>query len=306
MSHSNSVLAEPLTLAEEIPRGAWLSGKIVVLSSFIVGLVLAVLVSPLRLARSEEPAVSLFGAELAKTSPMSMSCPRPGMAMSVSAMQDSLKKYNIPSSPMTKFALTTLAATRDPAMESQAREEFLRLDPVTQSKFKNLAKDVVVKASTLKAEDMAGATAPLGFWDPLGYSKVWDLASLRAVELKHGRVCMLATLGMIVSEKFHPIFDGWGDGAFVSAAASHFTPTASLNFWPAFVTMIGGLDLFLDLSQPEDAAPGDFGFDPLGLKPKGARDLLELQNKELNNGRLAMFAAAGILAQELVTGKKIF
>merc|ERR1711953_722026 len=147
-------------------------------------------------------------------------------------------------------------------MAAQAKEEFSRLDPVTQSKFKKLAREVVVKAETLKPEDMAGATAPLGFWDPFGFSKVWDLAGLRAVELKHGRVCMLATLGMIVSEEFHPIFDGWGDGEFVSAAASHFTPTAGLNFWPAFVTMIGGLDMIADFTQPQGAAPGDFGFDP--------------------------------------------
>jgi len=31
-----------------------------------------------------------------------------------------------------------------------------------------------------------------------------------------------------------------------------------------------------------------------------------MQNKELNNGRLAMLAAAGMIAQELATGKKLF
>ncbi|MEC8280291.1 MAG: chlorophyll a-b binding domain-containing protein [Verrucomicrobiota bacterium] len=51
--------------------------------------------------------------------------------------------------------------------------------------------------------------------------------------------------------------------------------------------------------------PGDFGFDPLGLKPTDPAELLEMQNKELNNGRLAMIAIAGFFAQELIDGKII-
>ena len=56
----------------------------------------------------------------------------------------------------------------------------------------------------------------------------------------------------------------------------------------------------------EGYLPGDLGFDPLGLKPKGEADLLAMQNKELNNGRLAMLAIAGMTAQELVTGQQNF
>merc|ERR1712187_248554 len=74
-----------------------------------------------------------------------------------------------------------------------------------------------------------------GFWDPLGLSEGnADIAKYRRAELKHGRVCMLAALGIILSERFHPFFDQWGDGEFVSAVASHFSATAGKNFWPAF------------------------------------------------------------------------
>jgi hypothetical protein len=52
-------------------------------------------------------------------------------------------------------------------------------------------------------------------------------------------------------------------------------------------------------------SPGDLGFDPLGLKPTDPVELKILQTKELQNGRLAMLAAAGFLAQELVDGKGI-
>jgi len=245
-------------------------------------------------------------------SPMSMTCPRPsGAATSVNAMQDTLQKYGIPSSPLVKFALTSFAATRDVSRAAQAKEEFSRLDPVTQAKFRKLSQDIVVKASSLKPEDMAGITKPLGFWDPAGLSKKGNLAVYRNAELKHGRVCMLAVLGIIVTEEFHPFFDFWGDGPFVSAAASHFSATAQNNFWPAFWVMAAGHEMATELNggfnaEPKDRAPGDYGFDPLNLKPTDPAELKIMQNKEINNGRLAMVASAGILVQELITGKKLF
>jgi len=55
-----------------------------------------------------------------------------------------------------------------------------------------------------------------------------------------------------------------------------------------------------------DRVPGDLGFDPLGLKPTDPVEFKAMQNKELNNGRLAMIAAAGMIAQELATGQKLF
>ena len=58
-------------------------------------------------------------------------------------------------------------------------------------------------------------------------------------------------------------------------------------------------------SLREGYMPGDLGFDPLGLKPESPAELAEMQTKELNNGRLAMMAVAGIVAQEVVTGQEL-
>jgi len=51
-------------------------------------------------------------------------------------------------------------------------------------------------------DDELGAQAPLGFWDPLDFCEGGDPEKFdryRYVELKHGRVAMLAFLGEVVT-----------------------------------------------------------------------------------------------------------
>merc|ERR1719145_370034 len=58
-------------------------------------------------------------------------------------------------------------------------------------------------ASSLAAfEDELGVQPPLGYWDPLGLLNGADQEKfdrLRYVEIKHGRISMLAFLGQIVT-----------------------------------------------------------------------------------------------------------
>ena len=57
---------------------------------------------------------------------------------------------------------------------------------------------------------MPGQTAPLGFWDPAQFTLDTDESQYKVyqeAELKHGRIAMLAFLGIIVGENFNPLFD---------------------------------------------------------------------------------------------------
>merc|ERR1712151_1315393 len=60
--------------------------------------------------------------------------------------------------------------------------------------------------SPLRAfESELGVQEPVGFWDPLGFTADGDLAAFkrrRSVEIKHGRICMIAATGYIVPEYF--------------------------------------------------------------------------------------------------------
>merc|ERR1711972_980660 len=50
-----------------------------------------------------------------------------------------------------------------------------------------------------------GACDPLLFWDPIGFcagGTKEEFDRRRAVELKHGRICMLATIGMVWPDIF--------------------------------------------------------------------------------------------------------
>merc|ERR1739845_10714 len=166
--------------------------------------------------------------------------------------------------------------------------------------------DLVVRAAAFDPEDMAGVSAPLGFWDPAGFAKDEEsVAQYRRAEIKHGRVCMSSSLGMLVADKFHPIFDNWNEGPFVSSMASHFSETATKNFWPAFWIMTAGHELATTLADYEGKAEFDYGFDPLNLTPDDPEKQKEYKTMELNHGRWAMICAAGIIARSWLRARAL-
>jgi hypothetical protein len=180
---------------------------------------------------------------------------------------------------------------------------------------------LATSASAFSVDTIPGALAPTGLFDPLGFSAKADEATLkryREAELTHGRVAMLATVGFLVGEAVESktvLFNGEISGPAITHLAQ-VNPT----FWLILGVGIARAELDradIGWKEPENVPydqpgqlrdsyiPGDIGFDPLGLKPEDPEEFFAMQTKELQNGRLAMLAAAGFLAQELVDGKGI-
>lgn len=140
-----------------------------------------------------------------------------------------------------------------------------------------------------------GAMPPLGFFDPAGFCKKGDLdgfRNLRAAEIKHGRVAMMAALGAAVQHYIQ--FPGFEK---VPAGMDAVTTAPGSYGFAALVAVSGALELGV---WTEDASkePGNFG-DPAGL----GQYTQDMRERELNNGRFAMFAAIGIIAADFYTGK---
>merc|ERR1711959_846651 len=116
---------------------------------------------------------------------------------------------------------------------------------------------------------------------------------------------MLATLGIFISEKWHPLTD-LDVPSYLLGPGPYIQQTSLANFWPAAIAALSLEETRWWIQNGKKRITGDYDWDPLGLKPTSPEAFKELQAKELNNGRLAMFAAGGILAQEMVTGHKLF
>jgi len=153
-----------------------------------------------------------------------------------------------------------------------------------------------------------GVTAPAGepgvaIWDPAGLSKNIDSSTFRqyrSAELKHGRICMLAVLGLIVQHfwKLPKLVDAPSG---ISAAQAG-EPSAPLL--GALIICVGIVELN---TSDEDREPGDFG-DPFDLiplcdiNPSNSADLTLWKDRELNHCRLAMVGFLGAVAAEYATG----
>ena len=163
------------------------------------------------------------------------------------------------------------------------------------------AKTSSTSLSAWKDDTVVGITPPVGFFDPLGFSKGKSdetMAYYRESELKHGRVCMAACLGWyITAGGTHPAFGG-------SLSSDPLEAAQQLPFvgWLQFILGCGAVEW---LTEQIKKQPGYVPGDVLGASywvDSSDEGWVDYQNKELNNGRLAMVAFAGIYTQNVLYG----
>jgi len=156
-----------------------------------------------------------------------------------------------------------------------------------------------------------GAQPPLGLWDPLGLLKDADQARfdrLRQVELKHGRISMLAVLGHLVTTAGYRLDGYLGlpgnevpftniDNGLAALYGPHAMPYAGVI---QLIIFIGALDLgFTNYAEPGVAAKCDEIMTNLGwgASPTSYTKRLK-QSIELNNGRAAQMGILGLMVHE--------
>mmetsp|Transcript_28384 Transcript_28384/g.69073 ORF Transcript_28384/g.69073 Transcript_28384/m.69073 type:complete len:223 (-) Transcript_28384:251-919(-) len=160
-------------------------------------------------------------------------------------------------------------------------------------------------------EDEIGSQPPLGFFDPLGLLEDADEARfnrLRYVELKHGRVSMLAVLGHIVTTggvRLPGDIDYHGT-AFSSIptgiAALSKVPSAGLLQMFLFVGFLE-LGVMKDITGTGEFV-GDFRNDALdfGWDTFTPEEQERKRGIELNNGRAAMMGILALMVHEQLNG----
>uniref|UniRef100_A0A7S2V5J8 Uncharacterized protein n=1 Tax=Fibrocapsa japonica TaxID=94617 RepID=A0A7S2V5J8_9STRA len=150
-------------------------------------------------------------------------------------------------------------------------------------------------------------------FDPLRLSEIndvgIDLYWLREAEMKHGRVAMMAAAGVMWVELFGSL-----PGMPSAEGASQMDVFWTL--WAEKPALVGASLVFFTIieltsgyaitaGREAGREPGDWGYDPTGLT-RNEKTKKDLQLKEIRNGRLAMFAAAGQILQGLTTHQPAF
>ncbi len=160
----------------------------------------------------------------------------------------------------------------------------------------------VARASSLKMADFSkeiGAQAPLGYWDPLGLLKDADQETFdlyRNIEVKHGRVSMLAILGHIVTSSGTRLP---GDIAYGVPFSSIKSGLAAWEGVPVggivqMVIFIGLIEMGFETRKEE--------IEKVHLeKSKWNQDTIRRKKAvELNNGRAAMMGILGLMVHEKI------
>uniref|UniRef100_A0A0G4FTS7 Plastid light harvesting protein n=1 Tax=Chromera velia CCMP2878 TaxID=1169474 RepID=A0A0G4FTS7_9ALVE len=156
------------------------------------------------------------------------------------------------------------------------------------------------------ASDMIGSDVETkGFWDPANFSKnEEDLYKYREVELKHGRVAMLACVGwFFTAAGFHLPDEVFSETRPLAAFQKVLTERPAAIF--QIVAALGLIEQGVG-AQDYSKAPGEIASFGAGFKSNDPETFREDQLKELKNGRLAMLGIMALAAAESQSGVNVF
>ena len=197
---------------------------------------------------------------------------------------------------MQQFGLPAIGGARASASSSSSFAGSTSSRMAAQQRVVRRAEAVIQEDAPplFQPSEQFGAGEPFGFFDPLGFTKVGDekgFRKLRVSEIKHGRVAMMASIGLVAQHflKF-PFFEKAPAGFSIMG-----TGEGVLGFFGIFL-LCAPLELWW--RENPEKEPGNYG-DPFGVQMYND----EMRMKELNNGRMAMISVLGIFAAELATGK---
>jgi light-harvesting complex I chlorophyll a/b binding protein 1 len=160
-----------------------------------------------------------------------------------------------------------------------------------------------------------GTTRPLGVYDPLGLmtKNPEKYRRFQELEIKHGRICMLAILHVITTGAGYK----WaGYASYLSFPPLKFEdiPAGTLGSWATLpqagwgqiVAVIAILDNSL-FAQDPSLPPGDVVGDRIPWVRYSDPDVKFYKlNAERNNGRAAMMGITGMVIHEALTGNPIW
>lgn len=163
------------------------------------------------------------------------------------------------------------------------------------------------KASTsalMAASDDFGAMAPLGLYDPCGFLADGSQETLdhyREVELRHGRVSMLAVTGWLVTAAGVRL-PGMEEMPYGFKAISEVEnlPAEVRGVLPLTLGTVWTLTFAMQDLTGEAEFPGDYrnGFVDFGWDKQSDEWKIKKRTVELNNGRAAMMGILGIMVHE--------
>ena len=152
-----------------------------------------------------------------------------------------------------------------------------------------------------RPEKLDGSMAGDVGFDPMGLSEIQqDLTYARWAELKHGRIAMLAIVGMVTQEYFHLPGEAYQNPDPFGAVS-----TVGLGVNAQIFLGIGCVELANFYKHYDGSEPGDIGWDLGLLRGKSDEKIAIVKEQEITHCRLAMIAITGATVQTLLFHKPL-